>query len=272
MSSVSRLLAGLLVAGILFDGSAEAAPSLLMPHRAVYDLRLADPGENGAGDMAAVSGRMVYEFTGAPCEGWTVNFRFVVEMVDSEGQSSVTDLRASTFESGGGDSFDFLSQTYTNQVLTDEVKGKATSGTDGLGIELVSPAEMSAQRPGPVRFPTDHMLSLIDAAKAGRQVVTAAVFDGSETGDKVYRTTSFIGPEITAPPEGEEIAVGVTRHWPVTVSYFDSAGSGDQTPDYTIAFNLWENGVSTQLHMDYGDFALDGRLSSFERLAAVECR
>lgn len=272
MSSTHRLLAGLVLAGSLAAVPALASPANLVPHRAVYDLRLAEGENEGASDMSAVTGRMVFEFTGAPCEGYTVNFRFVVEMVDTEGQSSVTDLRTSTFEAGAGDSFDFLSQTYTNQVLTEEVKGKAVSGKDALGIDLVSPTEAKTRIPGKVLFPTDHLARLIDAAKAGQAVVTAAVFDGSETGDKVYRTTSFIGPEIKSPPTGADAAVGPYRHWPVTVSYFDSAGTGDQTPDYTISFILWENGVSTKLHMDYGDFALEGKLASYEALSPVQCK
>ena len=45
--------------------------------------------------------------------------------------------------------------------------------------------------------------------------------------------------------------------WPVTLSYFN-AGRGEQTPVYVISFELYENGVSRALKLDYGEFALKG--------------
>ncbi len=40
--------------------------------------------------------------------------------------------------------------------------------------------------------------------------------------------------------------------------------NGDQTPAYTISFDLYENGVSRALKLDYGDFALRGELKSLD--------
>jgi len=48
---------------------------------------------------------------------------------------------------------------------------------------------------------------------------------------------------------------GLTR-WPVTISYFDHAvaeKSGEQTPVYAITFELFENGISRALVLDYND-------------------
>ena len=51
--------------------------------------------------------------------------------------------------------------------------------------------------------------------------------------------------------------------WPVTISYFDKGktdNSGEQTPAYTIGFELYENGISRALTLDYNDFVVDGKL------------
>jgi expansin (peptidoglycan-binding protein) len=49
------------------------------------------------------------------------------------------------------------------------------------------------------------------------------------------------------------------------VSYFDrSGGSGEQTPVYAITFELYENGISRALLLDYNDFAISGELKSLE--------
>lgn len=257
--------------GLLAGTVGQAAAVDLIPHRAVYDLQLA-PGSSQMGeDATAMSGRMVFEFTGAACEGYTVNFRFVLEMLDGDDVSVVTDLRTSTFEGGEGDTFEFLSQTYTNQVLTEEVKGSAERTELGLEVELEKPEQRSLTFDAGVVLPTVQLAHIIEAAEAGETLLQRDVFDGSETGDKIYRTTTVIGPEKTGPVTGVETSIGDVRRWPVSIAYFSATEGGDLTPEYSISFDLWETGVSTDLTMDYGDFQLEGTLSNYETLPEVTC-
>ncbi|MBS1168808.1 MAG: hypothetical protein H6R00_4833, partial [Proteobacteria bacterium] len=44
-----------------------------------------------------------------------------------------------------------------------------------------------------------------------------------------------------------------------------------QPPDYSISFDLWENGVSSKMRLDYGDFVLDGKIVHFEMLPETPC-
>jgi hypothetical protein len=62
-----------------------------------------------------------------------------------------------------------------------------------------------------------------------------------------------------------------TRRWPVTVSYFE-AGSDQQTPIYTLGFELFENGISRDLTLDYGDFRLKGAMTTLDILPPTPCR
>ena len=55
--------------------------------------------------------------------------------------------------------------------------------------------------------------------------------------------------------------------WPVSIGYFEAKG-GDLTPSYQIDFRLYENGVSRELLIDYGDFSIHGTLTSLEYLKA----
>jgi hypothetical protein len=51
----------------------------------------------------------------------------------------------------------------------------------------------------------------------------------------------------------------------VTVSYFDrDKAIGEQTPVYAITFELYENGISRALLLDYNDFAISGELKTLE--------
>ncbi len=51
-------------------------------------------------------------------------------------------------------------------------------------------------------------------------------------------------------------ALAKLTRWPVTISYFDHESarkqeSGEQTPVYSIGFELYENGISRKLTLDY---------------------
>ena len=50
----------------------------LIAHRAIYDLELKDASERSG--ISGMSGRMVYEFDGNDCTGYTTNFRFVTQI------------------------------------------------------------------------------------------------------------------------------------------------------------------------------------------------
>jgi hypothetical protein len=64
------------------------------------------------------------------------------------------------------------------------------------------------------------------------------------------------------------------KRWPVTVSYFDraKAGGGEQTPIYSIKFEMYENGISRALMLDYNDFAIAGELTALEIRDSKPCQ
>ncbi len=39
---------------------------------------------------------------------------------------------------------------------------------------------------------------------------------------------------------------------------------GERTPIYTLSFDLYENGVSGRIKLDYGDFALAGVMTTLD--------
>ena len=97
------------------------------------------------------------------------------------------------------------------------------------------------------------------------------LYDGSDKGDKIFNTLTVIGrvmrPTSGLPPDAAagKTALSGLKRWPVTVSYFDrSAKPGDQPPVYAIKFELYENGISRALVLDYNDFAIAGELTSID--------
>src|SRR5262245_12207745 len=105
---ISRLaLVTLSLSSVVTAASSEAA-QLLAPHRAVYDLAL-DRASDRSG-ITGLSGRMVYEFNGSACEGYTVTFRFVTR-IDTSDVTRLTDQQTTTFEDGDGKTFSFVTKS-----------------------------------------------------------------------------------------------------------------------------------------------------------------
>ena len=78
-------------------------------------------------------------------------------------------------------------------------------------------------------------------------------------------TTVIVGKqEGTASNDPELKALnklGTEKFWPVDIAYFDeTAEGGEDTPEYRISFKLYENGLTRDLEMDYGDFTIRGKL------------
>jgi hypothetical protein len=122
------------------------------------------------------------------------------------------------------------------------------------------------------------MRLIIEAARAGNAMLEFPVYDGSENGERVYNTLTVIGREVGtdgSPPEDAaagQAALAGLRRWPVTISYFDrTAKGGEQTPVYAISFQIYENGVSRALVLDYGDFAVSGEMSQLQMNPSRPC-
>ena len=274
------LLAAPLLGGAL-TGHAQALaakePNRLVAHRAIYEMSLDDA--RSASGITGIDGRMVFEFTGSECDGYSLNMRMVTQMTDSQGQTNLTDLRSSTWEQGDGQKFRFQSAQYLNDKLGDVTMGRAVRETPDakVKVKLSQPAHAELNLSGQILFPTQHSLALIEAARAGKSLFQARLYDGSEKGRKVYDTTAFIGAAVQPgnDSELEQVAkdkgLGELASWPVSIGYFELK-QGDLTPSYQIDFRLYENGVSRELLIDYGDFSIHGTLTSLEYLKAPECR
>ena len=251
-------------------------PNKLAAHRAIYEMTLDDA--RSASGITGIDGRMVFEFTGSECDGYSLNMRMVTQMTDSQGQTNLTDLRSATWEQGDGQKFRFQSAQYLNDKLGDVTMGRAVRErpNEAVQVKLSQPSTAELNLSGPLLFPTQHSFALIAAARTGQGLFQARVYDGSEKGQKVYDTTAFIGTEVRPgdDPKLEQVAkdkgLGELPSWPVSIGYFEAKG-GDLTPSYQIDFRLYENGVSRELLIDYGDFSIHGTLTSLEYLKAPEC-
>jgi len=257
--------------------TAAEVPLEFASHRAIYELKLAQ--SRGNSSTVGARGRILYDFSGSACEGYALQFRQVSELDNGEGRTTLSDLRSTSWEEAAAKRFIFKSQNYLNETLIDTVDGVAERGADKVAVSLTKPVDRKFDLEPTIAFPTDHMRRIIAAARAEKNILEVSLYDGSDKGDKIFNTLTVIGKEIAPrehpPPDaaaGNEVLAALKR-WPVTVSYFDrDAKSGDQAPVYAIKFELYENGVSRALMLDYNDFAISGELTSLEIRDTKPCR
>jgi len=254
---------------------------VLVPHRAVYDLKLAK--SSGSRGIEAVRGRILYDFSGNSCDGYELQFRQVSELDSGEGQRSLSDLRSTTWEDGQAKEFRFNSENTLDDKAADEVDGHAERQTSAVKVDLTKPKGKNFTIPVGAVFPTEHMRRIIVAARQGKSVLEFPVYDGSETGEKLYNTLTVIGKAIPPGRKPTDDAVahvpavaGLTR-WPVSISYFEQQDeqaehNGEQTPVYTISFELYENGISRALRLAYADFTISGDMTSLELKQEKPCK
>ena len=219
-------------------------------------------------------GRILYNFSGSACEGYSSDFRQVSELDSGEGKNTLSDLRSTSWEDGAGKSYRFKIDTKMNDADASAVDGIAERTGDHVTVKLKQPVDKTFTLDGSTVFPTEQIHRIIAAAREGKSLLELAVYDGSDNGEKVYNTLTVIGQPIpgdraaAAPdPSTDRDAMKSLTRWPVTVSYYDrdaKANSGEQTPVYAMSFELYENGVSRSLVLDYNDFVIAGALGKFD--------
>jgi hypothetical protein len=256
--------------------AAGVAPFLA--HQAAYDLSLKTARRS---PIEAAEGRIVYSFSGSECEGYTTDFRQVSRLNAGEGRMVMSDLRSTSWEEGKGASYRFKIETRMNEENKSSVDGSAERTKDGIVVKLKQPQAKTFTIDKDIVFPTEQVNRIIEAARAGKSILELSVYDGSDTGEKIYNTLSVIGqpiPGTRAPAQpdvgSENAALKSMTRWPVTVSYYDRAAkssSGEQTPVYAMSFELYENGVSRALSLDYNDFIIAGVMSKFDARTTKPC-
>ncbi len=82
--------------------------------------------------------------------------------------------------------------------LVDTVDGHAEHDATKTAVDLDKPEQKNLNLDSGVVFPTEHMVRAIEAARAGKTILNFPVYDGSETGDKVFNTLTVIGQQDRA--------------------------------------------------------------------------
>ncbi len=280
MSHVSRSVLQtssiLIAAGLLVATVSPGFALNLAAHRALYTLEVARL-DSKAG-YSSIEGKLAYELTGSQCEGYAVSYRLANRYIEPERGSRILDTQLTSWESGDGLEMNLSQKQFVDSTLDSEERfdvKRLKPGTEAAGnFTLPKPLEFTV--PGEALFPSAHQAHLLDVAVKGGLRDVSLVFDGSD-GEKIYKAISFIGKK-RAPgtfvidknnPQTEPLRQ--LSSWPISISYYPNEDSAD-APVYQASFNMYENGISTELLMDYGNYALKGTLAKLDILKTVPCK
>src|ERR1700742_2094554 len=119
--SLRTSLAMLALAALACGPAQAAGPTPFLSHQALYDLNLVK--SRGSNPINSARGRILYNFSGSACEGYTSDFRQVSELEVGEGKMTLSDLRSTSWEDGAGKSYRFKIDARMNDSESNPVDG-----------------------------------------------------------------------------------------------------------------------------------------------------
>lgn len=227
-------------------------------HRAAYRLDLSSARDSG---IAGVRGAMVFDIADA-CEGWATRQRMTMTVTDRDGNDVETVSDYATYEAKDGSRLRFSIVQSTQGAVSSRVSGEAELKPDGSGIvRFAEPAAREEALPAGTLLPMRHTVVAVETARAGRRILVAPLFDGTADGGAQDTTTIIAGwgatPGAARFPMLEGMESGRMR-----IAFFErgtQTGAAAQ-PEYEVGLRYFDNGVADDLVMDFGEFAVGGRM------------
>jgi hypothetical protein len=263
------VLAAILVLG----GAGRVLAVDIAPHRAVYSMTLGSAKPSSG--VVSAQGSMTFAW-GETCDGWTVEQRYKLGMHYAEDADVDMSSNFVTWESKDGLHYRFFQRKLKNGEPDEEVRGEATLDGPGQGgkVEFTKPSPSTLDLAPGVIFPTAHTILLIERAQAGEAFVGKQMFDGS-TDENAIDVTAVIGaPQTAAATAAEEPVKSPLLErpsWRMRLAFFPADATPDDKPDYELGMRLLDNGVSRDMVLDYGDFAIKAKLDEIAPLPKPKC-
>ena len=259
--------------GLFADARAEDLVSELLPHRAVYDLTLMPVSNRSEWD--SVTGRIVFELSGSVCAGFKQNFREVLVLSGPKSGRRVIDSFTSDSEAGDGRSMEFSASEVEPDGTVQRTSGVAKSTENGGTAHFNSPMQSDIEVDKYTYFPVSYTRNLIHEALVGHHLFSATQFDGTDQLKPIEESFAVLGEAQSGRSGIDSILAGKDfeplRHWPVTIGYRHSSPKEVSESEYTVFQDLFENGVSQRLMLDFKDFKLSGKLVEFSFLEKIRC-
>ena len=271
MSLCKLPLRPLALAAALAVGLVAAAPAAagLVPHRAIYSVKLGPVRANAGFVDARGAAKIVLEKT---CDGWIMTQEMTVDMDTAAGGTVKQDLRSAGWESLDGNSYRFAVRTTMGRQV-EGFKGEARLGAAGKPgrATFKVPAGKTMALPEGTLFPTGHTAWLIGRALAGDRQAPGVVFDGSD-GQGPRKVIAFIGPRVESGRHGKKGLGALVQRpgWNIRLAFYP-LDSRAPAPEFEIEVLQLDNGVAPRLVIDYPQLTVIMTMEKIEAIPAPRC-
>lgn len=244
----------------------------IAPHKALYKIEMVE--KRSGAQVLNISGEMYFEWKPV-CGAWTTDHRFslLYEYAETPPMRITSDF--TTYERFSGDSFDFNSRRRRDGEVYEELRGHAGIKKNATGsADFNLPAGLRFELPQGTLFPMAHTVSVVRAAEQGKKFLNATIFDGSD-GEGPSEVNAFIGKKVDAMARitpSPAITPGLinTPAWNVRLAFFP-LNSDEADSDYEMDVVMHENGVISDMYVEYKDFSVTQRLIALERVTGETC-
>ncbi len=247
----------------------------LLSHKALYNVSLVR--SKSGSQIIDIKGQMFYQ-SHKGCDGYVTDHRFTLtyDYADSDPLRVTSDF--STVETLDGRHFDFSSRRRRNGELYQELRGTADQTAQGGTVTYSEPNDLNFDLSPQTLFPATHTKALIEAAKSGKRFITSTIFDGSDDQGPVdvtaiispYRNLVALPVAIKGHPSSIDTTILRSPAWKMRLAFFPK-NSKTETSDYELTMILHENGVISNMSIDYSDFTVDQQIVALEPLSPDPC-
>lgn len=258
MRSFLFALVGVFAPLPLMAAPASDSATQLTGQDAVYALMLSKLRTH---DITGATGRLQFQVVDG-CSGWASFQRITLIVRNADGSltKSVSDYTA--WESKDGKTLTFnVTQGDGSGKMQVTDSGVAThTGPDDSGIVKFSvPANMTIKLPAGTLFPMQHTEALLAAGRQQKTFISPLLFDGTTADGASSTFVTIFGHQ--APGKTSWPALDQYASTDVSIAFFPRTNQ-DSTPDFSTSMRYFEDGVTTNLALDFGDFVMSGKLES----------
>ena len=233
----------------------------LVPHKALYEIKLFS--KKSGSQVLNISGKMFYEWE-KTCGGWLTdhNFDMLYEYADSPSMRVTSNF--STYEGFDSQTLDFTMERKSNGQVFEKIRGSANSQEATYTLPT---DDLNFTFDDDTFFPIAHTAAVVNQIKANQKFMSATLFDGSDTEGPLI-VSSFVGSKAAA-PEGlltqkdiDKSLLDAPAH-KLRLAFFPLK-SEQAEADYEMDMVFHENGVISDMHVYYDDFAVSQSLVALQ--------
>lgn len=266
-----------LLATVAVLSAAKTQAADLSSYEATYDLRLTHASSTTG--PRAVVGTLESLFA-QTCDGWETRSRLVVLLKFRDDTEMSNETLFSSWESKNSEKYKFTVRTFRNSEAEQAYSGSAALTKSGgraqydvppVGKEKVRPVIVALPRGS--LFPVAHSKALLSHAERGDILFSSVVLNGaSYKGPRMMSTA--IGPRVASQNIDASSAIDEnlldTHFWRMSTAIF-GVDEKIEVPNFELAAQLHQSGVTESFEQTLGDFALAAKLTGLRRLPAPAC-